>query len=64
MRMYTWFRGLLTGSAIVSIMFVMQACYGAPHPMDDPYPYEEESSQTTDTIQSPMEEVLTEAEAQ
>ena len=65
MKAYQWFRGLLKGSAIVSIMFVMQACYGAPHPMDDPYPYEEESSEMmTDSVQSPVEEVLTEAEAQ
>ena len=65
MKAYQWFRGLLKGSAILSIMFVMQACYGAPHPMDDPYPYEEESSEMmTDTVQSPMEEVLTETEAQ
>ena len=64
MKMYKWFRGLLKGSAIVSIMFVMQACYGVAHPTDDPYPIEEESSMTTETAQSPVEEVLTEAEAQ
>ena len=64
MKMYKWLRGLLKGSAIVSIMFVMQACYGTVHPVDEPYPYEEESSQTAETVQSPVEEVLSEAEAQ
>ena len=27
---YKWFRGLLKASALTSVMFVMQACYGSP----------------------------------
>ncbi len=65
MKMYKWFRGLLKGSAILSIMFVMQACYGAPHQMDDPYfNNEEEAYQPTDTVQNLEQAVPLEAEAE
>lgn len=39
MKTYKWLRGLLKASALTSIMFVMQACYGMPHDEDmiDPY---------------------------
>ena len=52
MKTYKWFRGLLKASAFATVMFVMQACYGAPHPMDDPYYNEdEETSMTADSLQ-------------
>lgn len=64
MKVYQWFRGLLKGSAILSIMFVMQACYGAPHPMDE-YPEEENSiTQVTDSIQELDQEAPLEVEAE
>ena len=34
MKAYKWFRGLLKASALTSVMFVMQACYGMPHDED------------------------------
>lgn len=30
LKSYKWFRGLLKASALTSVMFVMQACYGSP----------------------------------
>lgn len=30
MKIYKWFRGLLNASALTTVMFVMQACYGTP----------------------------------
>lgn len=30
MKMYKWFRGLLKASALTTVMFIMQACYGVP----------------------------------
>ena len=42
MKTYKWFRGLLKASAFATVMFVMQACYGAPHPIDDPNYNEDE----------------------
>ncbi|MBO6026814.1 MAG: hypothetical protein J6P73_06160 [Bacteroidales bacterium] len=55
MKTYKWFRGLLKASAFATVMFVMQACYGAPHQMDEPYWNEdEEYYQGNDTIQSDL----------
>ena len=31
MKSYKWFRWLLRASALTTVMFVMQACYGAPY---------------------------------
>ena len=35
MKMYKWFRGLLKASALTTVMFIMQACYGTPKDIDD-----------------------------
>ena len=64
MKTYQWFRGLLKGSALLSIMFVMQACYGAPHPMNTEDYEEEETVQTTDSIQEVEQTVSMEVEAE
>lgn len=31
MKAYKFFRGLLKASALTTVMFVMQACYGSPN---------------------------------
>lgn len=31
MKMYKLFRGLLKASALTTVMFIMQACYGSPN---------------------------------
>lgn len=66
MKTYRWFRGLLKASAFATVMFVMQACYGAPHQMDDPYfnNEDEELYQPTDSIQELDQVVPQEAEAE
>ncbi len=64
MKTYKWFRGLLKASAFATVMFVMQACYGAPHPIDDPnYNEDEETCQPTDTLQT-VQETPVEVEAE
>lgn len=41
MKSYKWFRWLLRASALTTVMFVMQACYGAPYQdRDMPTPQE------------------------
>ena len=42
----------MKASAFATVMFVMQACYGTPQKMDDPYyvDEEEENSQAVDTL--------------
>ena len=64
MKTYRWFRGLLKASAFATVMFVMQACYGAPQMREEPIFDEEENYQETDSIQVPAEEVPVEAEAE
>ena len=64
MKTYKWFRGLLKASAFATVMFVMQACYGAPHPMDDPYMDSLEYNQDNDTIMDLEQEVIGEIEAE
>ena len=62
MKTYKFFRGLLKASAFATVMFVMQACYGAPH---DPYFEDEEYEQVDDSIQEdPNPEVPREIEAE
>lgn len=34
MKVYKWLRGLMKASALTSVMFIMQACYGTPKDMD------------------------------
>lgn len=31
MNIYKWLRGLLKASALTTVMFIMQACYGSPY---------------------------------
>ena len=63
MKTYKWLRGILKASAFATVMFVMQACYGAPH---DPYQdYDEyEYEEVDDTIQDSETDVPREIEAE
>ena len=64
MKTYKWFRGLLKASAFATVMFVMQACYGAPHPMEE-YNYDEEEYVVDDdTLQEVEQQIIDEAEAE
>lgn len=35
MKIYKWLRGLMKASALTTVMFIMQACYGTPKGIDD-----------------------------
>ena len=61
MKTYKFFRGLLKASAFATVMFVMQACYGAPH---DPYMVEDDYEEVDDTTQEPEQDTLREIEAE
>lgn len=61
MKTYKFFRGLLKASAFATVMFVMQACYGAPH---DPYMAEDDYEEVDDTIQEPEQDTIMEIEAE
>lgn len=62
MKAYKLFRGLLKASALTTVMFIMQACYGTPQPMNDPFfeDENEENYQAADTINPTSAEVLDE----
>ena len=51
----------MKASAFATVMFVMQACYGAPH---DPYFEDDEYDQVDDTIQDSIPDVPREFEAE
>lgn len=58
MKSYKWFRWLLRASALTTVMFVMQACYGSPN-LPPEIPDETELTEEIDTVQ-----VSDQAEAQ
>ena len=65
MKTYKWLRGLLKASAFATVMFVMQACYGAPQMREEPFIDEEEANwQANDSIQTPDQEVIMETVAE
>ena len=35
MKFYKWLRGLMKASALTTVMFIMQACYGTPRDIED-----------------------------
>ena len=52
MKIYKILRGLLKASALTTVMFIMQACYGSPYgPADMQIPPEEEMTMQNDSIQ-------------
>ena len=61
MKTYKFFRGLLKASAFATVMFVMQACYGAPH---EPFIDDDDFEQVDDTIQEEEPEIPREIEAE
>ena len=62
MKAYKIFRGLLKASALTTVMFIMQACYGTPQPQNDPFfeNEDEENYQAADTLSNNPVEVLDE----
>ena len=52
MKIYKILRGLLKASALTTVMFIMQACYGSPYGSADMQPIpEEEMTVQNDSIQ-------------
>jgi hypothetical protein len=51
MKIYKLLRGLLKASALTTVMFIMQACYGSPYGSADMPMPEEEMTVQNDSIQ-------------
>ena len=56
MKIYKLLRGLLKASALTTVMFIMQACYGSPYGSADMLMPEEEMTVQNDSIQLQVEE--------
>ena len=65
MKSYKWFRWLLRASALTTVMFVMQACYGAPYrdqDMPDPLEMNDEAMAPETPVETPVADTLVQAE--
>ena len=65
MKSYKWFRWLLRASALTTVMFVMQACYGAPYrdqDMPDPIEMSDEAMAPETPVETPVADTLVQAE--
>lgn len=57
MKIYKLLRGLLKASALTTVMFIMQACYGSPYGSAEmPQIPEEEMAVQNDSVQLQVEE--------
>lgn len=57
MKIYKLLRGLLKASALTTVMFIMQACYGSPYGSAEmPQIPEEEMAVQNDSIQLQVED--------
>ena len=64
MKIYKWLRGLMKASALTTVMFVMQACYGSPNmPLEMPDDRELTETDTIVSVDEPIFEELTSAES-
>ncbi len=63
MKTYKFLRGLLKASALTTVMFIMQACYGAPYQdRDMPDPDQMEMSDEEVEPEVPVNDTLTQTE--
>jgi len=62
MKSYKWFRGLLKASALTTVMFVMQACYGTPSKPPKLVDETEEANEEVMEVQTPVSDTLVQVE--
>ena len=62
MKAYKFFRGLMKASALTTVMFIMQACYGSPYtPPEVPDETEVPEEQAME-LEAPVSDTLVQAE--
>ena len=66
MKSYKLFRWLLRASALTTVMFVMQACYGTPYNDKDMPPIPDDMEMTDEVLDTevPVSDTLVQAELQ
>lgn len=63
MKTYKWLRRLMKASALTTVMFIMQACYGSPNiPPEMPDDRELTETDTVVSVDEPAFEDLSSAE--
>ena len=60
MKAYKIFRWFLKASALTTVMFIMQACYGSPYMPD--LPEEEPTEEEMMDVQAPVSDTLVQVE--
>lgn len=63
MKSYKWFRWLMRASALTTVMFVMQACYGSPY-QDRDMPDAKDTNEEAMEPSTPVSDTLVQAELQ
>ena len=61
MKTYRWLRGLLKASALTTVMFIMQACYGSPY-QDRDMPDESVPTDEAMEMEAPVSDTIVQAE--
>ena len=65
MKTYKWLRRLMKASALTTVMFIMQACYGSPNiPPEMPDDRELTETDTIVSVDEPAFEDLSSAEVE
>ena len=66
MKSYKLFRWLLRASALTTVMFVMQACYGTPYKDKDMLSMPDDMEMTDEVMETevPVSDTLVQAEMQ
>ena len=66
MKSYKLFRWLLRASALTTVMFVMQACYGTPYKDKDMQAMPDDMEMTDEVLdtEAPVSDTLVQAELQ
>ena len=58
MKTYKIFRWFLRASALTTVMFIMQACYGSPNMLPEMSDEEEVTEEETVTLETPVSDTL------
>ena len=62
MKAYKFFRGLMKASALTTVMFIMQACYGSPYTPPEVPDETEVPEEKAMELETPVSDTLVQAE--
>ncbi len=62
MKIYKWMRRLMKASALTTVMFIMQACYGSPYMPPEVSEEVEMTREEVMEVEAPVSDTLLQAE--